>query len=131
MQMDVRPLRNEADYDWALAEIAQYFEEEPASGTAGADRFDVLAALIAEYEARHWPIEPADPVAAIRARMEQVGYTQADLARLLGSRSRASEILAGRRGLTIEQARRLHEAWRIPAEALIQPVQGAASARER
>jgi HTH-type transcriptional regulator / antitoxin HigA len=53
--------------------------------------------------------------------MEQAGYTQADLARLLGSRSRASEILAGRRRLTMEQARRLHEAWHIPAEALIQP----------
>jgi HTH-type transcriptional regulator/antitoxin HigA len=82
----------------------------------------VLAALIAEYEARHWPIEPPDPVAAIRERMAQAGYTQADLARLLGSRSRASEILARRRGLTMEQARRLHDAWRIPAEALIRPV---------
>lgn len=72
-------------------------------------RFDGLAALIAEFEARHWPIDPPDPIAAIRARMEQAGYTQADLARLLGSRSRASEILARRRGLTMEQARRLHE----------------------
>jgi len=95
---------------------------EPKPGTPAADRFDVLAALIAEYEARHWPIEPPDPVAAIRARMEQAGYTQADLAQLLGSRSRASEILARRRGLTMEQVRRLHEAWRIPAEALIGPV---------
>lgn len=81
MRLDIRPLRCEADYDWALAEIAPYFEKEPARGTAAADRFDVLAALIAEYEARHWPIEPPDPVAAIRARMEQAGYTQADLAR--------------------------------------------------
>jgi HTH-type transcriptional regulator/antitoxin HigA len=122
MHMDIRPLRSEADYDWALAEIESYFEREPAPGTLAADRFDVLAALIAEYEARHWPIEPPDPVAAIRERMKQAGYTQADLARLLGSRSRASEILARRRGLTMEQARRLHEAWRIPAEALIRPV---------
>lgn len=122
MHMDIRPLRSEADYDWALAEIGPYFEQEPAPGTPAADRFDVLAALIAEYEARHWPIEPPDPVAAIRERMEQAGYTQADLARLLGSRSRASEILARRRSLTMEQARRLHEAWRIPAEVLIRPV---------
>jgi HTH-type transcriptional regulator / antitoxin HigA len=122
MHMDIRPLRSEADYDWALAEIEPYFEREPAPGTLAADRFDVLAALIAEYEARHWPIEPPDPVAAIRERMAQAGYTQADLARLLGSRPRASEILARRRGLTMEQARRLHEAWRIPAEALIRPV---------
>ena len=123
MQMDIRPLRTEADYDWALAEIERYFAREPAAGSPEADRFDVLAALIAEYEQRHWPIDPPDPVAAIRARMEQAGYTQADLARLLGSRSRASEILAGRRGLTMEQARRLHEAWHIPAEALIQSMQ--------
>lgn len=120
MRMDVRPLRTEEDYDWALAEIEQYFQHEPAPSTPRADRFDVLATLIAEYERRHWPIDPPDPGAAIRARMEQAGFTQADLARLLGSRSRASEILSGRRGLTLEQIRRLHEEWHIPAEALIQ-----------
>ena len=127
MRMDVRPLRTEEDYDWALAEIEQYFQHEPAPGTPRADRFDVLSALIAEYEGRHWPIDPPDPGAAIRARMDQAGFTQADLARLLGSRSRASEILTGRRGLTLEQIRRLHEEWRIPAEALIQPSRTAPS----
>jgi HTH-type transcriptional regulator/antitoxin HigA len=127
MQMDIRPLRTEADYDWALAEIETYFAREPVPGTPEADRFDVLAALIAEYERHHWPIDPPDPAAAIRARMEQAAYTQADLARLLGSRSRASEILLGRRALTMEQVRRLHEAWNIPAEALIQPVRPAAA----
>jgi HTH-type transcriptional regulator/antitoxin HigA len=130
MRMDIRPLRNEADYDWALSEIEQYFRDEPAPGTPRADRFDVLAAMIAEYEGRHWPIDPPDPGAAIRARMEQAGFTQADLARLLGSRSRASEILPGRRGLTMEQARRLHEAWRIPADALIQPTDAATRAAD-
>ena len=120
MQMDVRPLKTEADYDWALTEIEQYFVAEPAPGTPEADRFDVLSALIAAYEQLHWPIEPSDPITAIRARMEQAGYSQADLAALLGSRSRASEILAGRRNLTVEQIRRLNEAWNIPAEALIQ-----------
>jgi HTH-type transcriptional regulator/antitoxin HigA len=120
MRMDIRPLRTEADYDWALSEIETYFRKEPVHGTPQADKFDVLAALISEYERRHWPIDPPDPSAAIRARMEQAGYTQADLARLLGSRSRASEILAGRRGLTMERARRLHAEWHIPAEALIQ-----------
>ena len=77
--------------------------------------------MIAQYERRHWPIDPPDAGAAIRARMEQAGYTEGDLARLLGSRLRASEILAVRRGLTMEQVRRLHEAWNIPAEALFQP----------
>ena len=82
----------------------------------------MLAALIENYEAKYWPIEAPDPVEAIRIRMEQSGYTQADLAKLLGSRSRASEILARRRSLTMEQAYRLHREWHIPAEALIRPL---------
>jgi HTH-type transcriptional regulator/antitoxin HigA len=123
MDMDIRPLRTETDYDWALSEIAPYFETPPARGTPAGERFDVLAALIEAYEARHWPIEAPDPVAAIQARMALSGYSQADLARLLGSRSRASEILARRRGLTMEQAYRLHREWHIPAEALLRPVQ--------
>ena len=122
MDMDIRPLRTEADYDWALAEIEPYFIDPPPYGTPAAARFDVLAALIESYEAHHWPIEPPDPVAAIQARMELSGYSQADLAKLLGSRSRASEILARRRGLTMEQAYRLHREWHIPAEALLQPL---------
>lgn len=124
--MDVRPLRTEADYDWALAEITRYFDNEPAPDTPDADRFDVLSALIEQYEARHWPIEPPDPVDAIKARMEDEGFSQADLARLLGSRSRASEILSRRRALTMEQAYRLHKEWRIPAEILLQPYHAAA-----
>lgn len=127
MNMDVRPLRTETDYDWALAEIEAYFRAPPQPDTPEAARFDVLAALIESYEAKHWPIEAPDPVAAIRARMQEAGYTQADLARLLGSRSRASEILARRRGLTMEQAYRLHRDWRIPAECLLQPLRTAAA----
>ena len=126
MDMDIRPLRTEADYDWALAQIEPYFAHPPALGTPAAERFDVLAALIENYEAKHWPIEAPDPVEAIRARMQQSGYTQADLAALLGSRSRASEILARRRGLTMEQAYRLHREWNIPAEVLIRPSQSPA-----
>lgn len=120
-KMDVRPLRTEADYNWALKEIEQYFEREPKRASPEADRFDVLAALIEGYEAKHWPIEAPDPVDAIRLRMEQLGYTQSDLGRLLGSRSRASEIMNRKRVLTIEQAHRLHREWNIPAEALLQP----------
>lgn len=122
MNMDIRPLRTEADYDWALAEIEQYFTHQPPPGTPRAERFDVLAALIENYEAKYWSIEAPDPVEAIRSRMEQSGYTQADLAKLLGSRSRASEILARRRSLTMAQAYRLHREWHIPAEALIRPL---------
>ncbi len=118
---NIRPLRTEADYDWALAEVEPYFDDPPAKGTAEADRFDVLAAVIEAYEAKHWPIEPADPIDAIRYRMQTAGYTQADLARLLGSRPRASEIMNRKRALTLPMAYKLHREWNIPAETLIRP----------
>jgi HTH-type transcriptional regulator/antitoxin HigA len=124
-KMDIRPIRTEADYDWALKEIELYFEHEPKRGTPESDRFDVLAALIEAYEAKHWPIEPPDAVEAIRFRMEMGGFGQADLAHLLGSRSRASEILHRKRPLTLEQAWKLHREWQIPAEALLRPYWGA------
>jgi HTH-type transcriptional regulator/antitoxin HigA len=118
---NVRPLRSEEDYDWALEEVAGYFERPPKPGSTEADRFDLLAAVIEAYEEKHWPIEPADPVDAIRYRMETGGFTQADLGRLLGSRPRASEILNRKRALTLPMAYKLHSEWNIPAEALIRP----------
>jgi HTH-type transcriptional regulator/antitoxin HigA len=116
---NIRALHNEADYDWALQEIERYFDKEPARGTPEADRFDVLATLIEAYEAKHWPIPPSDALSAIRLRMETGGFNQTDLARLLGSKSRASEILRGKRNLTMEQAYKLHREWQIPAESLL------------
>ncbi len=117
----VRPLRSEVDYGRALAEIARYFEKEPKPGTPEADRFDLLALLIEDYENKHWPIEPPDPIAAIRWRMDTSGYTQADLGRLIGSRQRASDVLSRKRRLTMGMAWKLHRQWGIPAEVLIRP----------
>ena len=117
----IRPIRTEADYDWALAEIEAYFIDEPKRGTPEADRFDVLAALIEGYEAKHWRIDPPDPVDAISYRMNLSGYSQADLAKLIGSRSRASEIMGRKRALTMEQAWKLHQHWNIPADVLLRP----------
>ena len=119
--MDVRPIKTEADYDWALTEIERYFDAEPEPGTPEGQRFDVLASLIEHYESRAWPVDLPDPVEAIRYRMEQGGFTQSDLAEVLGSRPRASEVLGRRRALSKEQAFKLHRAWHIPAEVLIQP----------
>lgn len=115
----IRALRSEGDYDWALGEITRYFEVEPEAGTPEADRFDLLADLIEAYEGRRWAIEPADSIAAIVAVMENKGYTQVDLARLLGSRSRASELLAHRRKLTLGQMIRLNRDWGVPADSLL------------
>jgi HTH-type transcriptional regulator/antitoxin HigA len=116
-----RPLRSEADYDAALEDIERYFEREPKPGTPEADRFDLLALVIEDYERKRWPIDPPHTIGAIRYGMEMGGYTQADLGRLLGSRQRASDILARKRPLTMGMAWRLHREWGIPAEALIAP----------
>ncbi len=115
----IRPLRSEADYDAALAEFETYFDHEPEPGTPEGDRFELLGMVIAKYEDEHHQTAPADPVEAIRLVMEGRGYTQVDLARLLGSRSRASEVLSGRRELTLNQIRRLNAEWGIPGQVLI------------
>lgn len=117
----IRPLRSESDYDAALADIERYFEKEPKRGTPEADRFDLLALVIEDYEKKHWPIDPPDPVEAIRYRMDIAGLGQSDLGRLLGSRQRASDILSRKRRLTLQMVWKLHRDWGIPAEALIQP----------
>lgn len=127
----IRPLHSEADYEEALDEIERYFESEPKKGSAEADRFDLLALVIEDYERRNWPIDPPDPVEAIRFGMETGGRTQADLGRLLGSRQRASDILGHKRPLTMKMAWRLHREWGIPAEALLRPAPPTAAASKR
>lgn len=117
--MKIKPIRTEADYDAALRAIEKYFDRPPRKGTPGADRFDLLATLIEAYERKRWPIDPPSPVDAILYRMETAGYTQGDLARLLGSRSRASEVLNRKRPLTLAMIRKLSREWNIPADCLI------------
>ena len=124
--MEVRALHGEEDYDWALAQIGLYFENPPKPGTPEADRFDVLADLIEAYERRVWPIEPAGALDAIRFVMELKGLKQADLAKLIGSRSRASEILSGRRTRTPRMMAKLHARWGVPAESLLKNFEDAA-----
>ena len=121
MMRDIRPLRSETDYDAALAAIAVYFETEPTLGSPEADRFDLLALVIADYEAKHWAIEAPDAPDLLRAQMGQLGLKQSDLADVLGSKARASEVLNRRRHLTLEQAWKLHVAWHLPADALLRP----------
>ena len=107
-------------------QIAAYFDSEPEPGTPEADRFDVLATLIKAYEDKKWPIGAPDSVGTVRETMTLRGFAQADLAALLGSRSRASELLSGQRSITMAQAWKLHTEWGILAEALIQPTVRAA-----
>ena len=118
---NIRAIRNDDDLAWAIAEVSAYFENQPELGTEEADRFDVLSALIEAYEDTHYPIEAPEPVELIKAHMEIFGRTQADLAVILGSRSRASEVLNKRRALTVEMIHRLHKAWNIPSDHLVEP----------
>jgi HTH-type transcriptional regulator / antitoxin HigA len=127
----IRPLRSEADYEGALDEIEGYFENEPKPGTPAADRFDLLALVIEDYEKKHWPVDAPDPVEAIRYRMEIGGLTQSDLGRVLGSRQRASDILSRKRPLTMKMAWKLHREWGVPAEALLSPQAQLSSAAQR
>jgi HTH-type transcriptional regulator / antitoxin HigA len=121
MATDVRPIRNEDDYEIALADIAALWGA--ASGTPEGDRLDVLATLIDVYEARHHPIDPPDPIEAIKFRMEQQGMTRKDLEDIIGTRTRIAEVLNRKRSLSIGMIRRLHDRLGISAEVLIRPSQ--------
>jgi HTH-type transcriptional regulator/antitoxin HigA len=116
---DVRPIRTEADYEAALAEVERLWGSP--LGTPEGDRLDVLATLIDASEAEHHPIDPPDPIEAILFRMEQQGLTRKDLEPLIGTRTRVAEVLNRKRGLSIGMIRRLHETLGISAEVLIRP----------
>jgi HTH-type transcriptional regulator/antitoxin HigA len=115
----LKPIRTEADYDAALAEIEGLWGAR--LDTSEGDRLDVLATLIDAYEAQHDPIDPPDPIEAIRFRMKQQGLTRRDLERMLGTRTRVSEILNRKRSLSIGMIRRLHAELGISADVLIRP----------
>lgn len=115
----LRPIRTEADYEVALAEIEKLFEAQPQ--TPAGDRLDVLTTLVEAYERKQYPILPPDPIEALQYHLESRGLTRRDLEPYLGSRARVAEVLNRRRGLTIEMIRRLHEGLGIPAATLIQP----------
>jgi len=115
----LKPIRNEANYEAALAEIEHLWGAR--IGTPQGDRLDILATLVDAYENEHYPMDPPDPIEAIKFRIEQQGLTRKDLEGILGSRTRVAEVLSRRRGLSINMIRRLHEKLGIPAEVLIRP----------
>jgi HTH-type transcriptional regulator / antitoxin HigA len=116
---DLRPIRTKADYEAALAEVGRLWGAP--SGTPEGDRLDILATLIDAYESEHFPMDPPDPIEAIRFRMDQQGLSRKDLEGLIGTRTRVAEVLNRRRGLSINMIRRLHERLGISAEILIRP----------
>jgi HTH-type transcriptional regulator/antitoxin HigA len=115
--MDVRALHNEQDHDWAIREVTRYFENQPAHGTADGDRFEVLSALIKDYEDKHFEMPHADPVQVLEFAIESMGKSQAALSDLIG-RNRASEILNRIRPMTLDMIRKISAEWNIPIELL-------------
>lgn len=129
MRNTIKPIRTAADYESAQRRAAALLMEEPALGSPHSDELDVLGTLIAAYDHEHFPIGPADPIAAIEFAMDQRGLEPKDLVPFLGTRSRATEVLNGKRGLSLEQISRLHHGLGIPLVCLIpsespRPVRG-------
>lgn len=119
MANELKPIRTKADYEKALAEVERLWGAK--SGTSKGDRLDVLATLIDTYEAEHYPMDPPDPIEAIKFRMGQQGLSRKDLEPLIGTRTRVAEVLNRKRSLSIGMIRRLHERLGISAEVLIRP----------
>jgi HTH-type transcriptional regulator/antitoxin HigA len=115
---NVRLIKTEADYETALARVADLMDAE--AGTAEGDELEHLAMVIEAYEEQHHPIELPDPISAIQFRMEQEGLTNKDLVPYIGSSAKVSEVLSGKRDLTLSMIRALHKHLGIPAEVLIQ-----------
>jgi HTH-type transcriptional regulator/antitoxin HigA len=118
--MDIRPIRTEEDYEAAVAEIGRLWGAP--KGSEDGDKLDILATLIDRYEDARWPVEDdGDPVELLHFAIDELGHTQAELGELLGSRSRASEILNRKRALNLDMIRAINEAWKLPLELLIKP----------
>src|SRR5213593_3715415 len=126
MTDDVKPIRAKKDYEAALREVERLWGAK--AGTTDGDRLDVLATLIDAYEGQHYPMDPPDPVEAIKFRMDQQGLTRKDLVEILGTRTRVSEILNRRRNLSIGMIRQLHKKLGISAEVLIRPTRAKSAA---
>ena len=120
--MEIRPIRTDKDHKAALAEIESSWGA--SEGSEQGDKLDVFLALVEIYEAKRWPIDLSkrfDPIDVLNYAIDELGHTQAELAELLKSRSRASEILSRRRPLTVDMIHKISKAWKIPADLLVRP----------
>ena len=116
--MEIKLIKTENDYNQALERLEVLFDAK--KGTPEGDELELLGILIEQYENTHFPIDLPDPIEAIKFRMEQMGYNQNDLAKSIGFKSRASEILSKKRKLSLEMIRQLHTSLHIPTDVLIQ-----------
>jgi HTH-type transcriptional regulator/antitoxin HigA len=119
--MEIKPIKNEADYQAVLVEIERLFAAIP--DTPEGDRLEVLVTLVEAYEDKQFSIPAPDPIEAILYHLESRGLSRRDLEPCIGSRARVSEVLNRKRHLTMEMVRRLHSMLGIPSDILIQPYQ--------
>jgi HTH-type transcriptional regulator/antitoxin HigA len=117
--MEIRPIRNEADYDQALGRVETLWGAAPQ--TAAGDELEVLVTLIEAYEREHYPIDLPSPIDAIKFRLEQQNQDYRSLIGIIGQRTRVYEVMRGARPLSLNMIRKLHEELEIPAAVLIQP----------
>jgi HTH-type transcriptional regulator/antitoxin HigA len=117
--MKIKPIRTEQDYEQAMKRLEKIFHAEP--GSKEDDELEILSMLIEKYENEHYPIAPPDPIEAIKFRMEQMNFSQNELAEIIGHKSKASEILNRKRKLSLSMIRKLSEKLQIPSDVLIQP----------
>ncbi len=117
--MEIKAIRTEADYLAALHEVSSLIDLDPSADEPDGERLDVLGTLVQAYEAKHYPIDPPDPIEAIKFRMEQSGMTVKELVPYIGPLNRVYEVLSYKRSLSLSMIRRLSEGMHIPAEVLI------------
>ncbi len=117
--MDIRPIRNERDYEHALRRVEELWDFP--DGSPQSDELGILATLIEAYERENYPIDPPNPIEAIKFRLEQQGKDKRALIGIIGQRTRVHEVLNGKRPLSLNMIRRLHDELGIPAHVLIQP----------
>ena len=115
--MNVKPIRTPKDLREALARIDEIIDAK--HGTPEYDELEVLSTLVEAFEEKHCAVPPPDPVEAIKFRMDQLGLKQADIAKQLGGRNRASEVLARKRPLSLRMIRNLHTNLHIPSDSLL------------
>jgi HTH-type transcriptional regulator/antitoxin HigA len=116
--MNIKPIKNELDYNKAIERLEQLFDAKEDSQDA--DELEVLSILIENYEEKQYPIEYPDPIEAIKFRMDQLGYKQKDLVEVIGFKGRVSEIMNRKRKLTLEMIRSLSKTLSIPSDVLLQ-----------
>jgi HTH-type transcriptional regulator/antitoxin HigA len=116
----LKPIKTDEQYHEALAHVYELMQQDTSEGSAASDELEVLSILIKEYELVHYPIPSPNPLEAIRFRLDQMGISETELGDILGYRSRKSEILSGKRKLSLAMIRKLNEVLHIPAEVLIQ-----------